>query len=256
MDYAEVDTIRKQFQGGQWPQFLQMVAINGLRGWTGQAVEFNFPVVAIVGENGSGKSTLLKAATCVYDQDNKDKKFFPSAFFVDTHWDAIKGVTLSYRVKRGPNIELFRVSKPTKRWRDPDNPPKRNVYLLEISRTLPLDASAGYAKIARSAASEIESDEINDEFRARLSHVLGRTTKKRDSPPPTSILEDRLGCWSGNGEKYLNFTRVPVKTRRSICSGPCRTFQIIPFSLLTKLKLRYIRVHKDDLFGFFSGLPV
>ena len=49
---AEVDTIRKQCQGGQWPQFLQMVAINGLRGWTGQAVEFNFPVVAIVGENG------------------------------------------------------------------------------------------------------------------------------------------------------------------------------------------------------------
>ena len=126
----------------------------------------------------SGKSTLLKAATCVYDQDNKDKKFFPSAFFVDTHWDAIKGVTLSYRVKRGPNIESFRVSKPTKRWRDPDNPPKRNVYLLEISRTLPLDASAGYVKIARSAASEIESDEINDEFRARLSHVLGRTYQK------------------------------------------------------------------------------
>jgi predicted ATPase len=178
LDYAEVDTIRKQFQAGQWPQFLQMVSIEGLRGWTGQSVEFNFPVVAVVGENGSGKSTLLKAATCVYDQENKDKKFYPSAFFVDTHWDAIKGVNFTYRVKRGQNIDSFRVSKPTKRWRDPENLPKRNVYLLDISRTLPLDASVGYAKIARLAAAEIESNEIDDEFRSRLSHVLGRTYQK------------------------------------------------------------------------------
>jgi predicted ATPase len=178
LDYAEVDTIRSQFHAGQWPQFLEMVSIDGLRGWTGQSVQFNFPVVAIVGENGSGKSTLLKAATCVYDQEKKDKKFFPSAFFVDTHWDAISGVNFVYRVKRGQNIDSFRVSKPTKRWRDPDNPPKRNVYLLDISRTLPLDASVGYAKIARLAAAEIESNEIDDEFRARLSHVLGRTYQK------------------------------------------------------------------------------
>lgn len=178
MDHAEINTIRSQFQAGLWPQFLQIVSIDGLRGWAGQSVEFNFPVVAVVGENGSGKSTLLKAATCVYDQEKKDKKFYPSAFFVDTHWDKISGVNLSYRVKRGQNIDAFRVSKPTKRWRDPDSPPKRNVYLLDISRTLPLDASAGYAKIARLAAAEIESDEIDDEFRSRLSHVLGRTYQK------------------------------------------------------------------------------
>ena len=174
MDYAEISTIRAQFQSGMWPQFLQMVAIDGLRGWAGQSVEFNFPVVAVVGENGSGKSTLLKAATCIYDHDDKDKRFYPSDFFVTTHWDNIQGVTLNYRIKRGPNIDSFRITKPTKRWRDPAKLPKRNVYMLDISRTLPLDASAGYAKIARSTASEIESVEINDEYRERLSHVLGR----------------------------------------------------------------------------------
>ncbi|WP_395683331.1 AAA family ATPase [Dokdonella sp.] len=56
--------------------------------------------------------------------------------------------------------------------------PKRDVYLLDIARTLPLDASAGYAKIARSAAAEVESSEINDAFRDRLSHVLGRQYSK------------------------------------------------------------------------------
>lgn len=178
MDYTEINTIRSQFQAGMWPQFLQMVKIDGLRGWSGQAVEFNFPVVAIVGENGSGKSTLMKVAACVYDNKDKDKRFYPSAFFVETHWDSIQGVQIDFRVKRGPNVDSFRITKPTARWRVPEKGPKRDVFLLDIARTLPLDASVGYAKIARSAAAEVESAEINDSFRERLSHVLGRNYSK------------------------------------------------------------------------------
>ena len=180
MDYAEINTIRGQFQSGLWPQFLQMVQIEGLRGWTGQSAEFNFPVVAIVGENGSGKSTLMKVAACAYDNKDKGKgkRFFPSTFFVETHWDTIRDVRIEYRVKRGTNIESFSITKPTARWRVPENGPKRDVFLLDIARTLPLDASVGYAKIARSAAAEVESSEINDTFRDRLSHVLGRNYTK------------------------------------------------------------------------------
>lgn len=99
-------------------------------------------------------------------------------FFVETHWDTIQGIVIDFRVKRGPNIDSFRITKPTQRWRVPENGPKRKVYLLDISRTVPLDASAGYAKIARSAASEIESKEIDDDFRKRLSFVLGRDYRK------------------------------------------------------------------------------
>ncbi len=67
-----------------------MLSIDGLRGWTGQSVEFNFPVMAVVGENGSGKSTLLKAAASIYDQGTKDKRFYPSTFFVETVWIEFK----------------------------------------------------------------------------------------------------------------------------------------------------------------------
>jgi len=178
MDHKEIETIRGQFLAGQWPQFLQMVSINGLRGWSGQAIEFNFPVVAVVGENGSGKSTLLKTAACVYDNDDKDKRFRPATFFVETVWDRISGVEINARVRRGVNVDNIKISKPTQRWRVPEKSPKRNVYLLDISRTLPLDASAGYAKIARSAAAEIESADIDDEFRKYMAYVLGRDYKK------------------------------------------------------------------------------
>lgn len=200
MDRQEIETIRGQFQSGLWPQFLQMVSINGLRTWSGQPVEFNFPVVAVVGENGSGKSTLLKAAACAYAHDDKDKRFYPSNFFVETVWDRIQGVKIDFRIRRGPNVESYRITKPTQRWRVPENAPKRNVFLLDISRTLPLDASVGYAKIARSAASEIESAEINDDFRARLSHVLSRNyTKARfalsdvDAKRQVGLLEREWG---------------------------------------------------------------
>jgi len=177
-----------------------MVQIDGLRGWAGQAVELNFPVVAVVGENGSGKSTLMKIAACVYDSKDKEKRFYPSAFFVETHWDKIQGVRIDFRVKRGPNVDSFRMTKLTQRWRVPDNAPKRDVFLLDIARTLPLDASVGYAKIARSAAAEIESAEINDSFRERLSHVLGRNYSKArfatsdvDSKRQVGLLEREWG---------------------------------------------------------------
>lgn len=200
MDHSEINTIRGQYQAGMWPQFLQMIQIEGLRGWAGQSVELNFPVVAIVGENGSGKSTLLKVAACVYDNKEKDKRFYPSTFFVETHWDKIQGVKIDFRVKRGPNVESFRITKPTARWRVPENGPKREVFLLDIARTLPLDASVGYAKIARLAAAEVESAEISDAFRERLSHVLGRNyTKARfatsdvDKKRPVGLLEREWG---------------------------------------------------------------
>ncbi len=174
MDVHEIHQIRQQFTSNGWPQFLNRVKINGLRSWGGAVVDFKFPIVAIVGENGTGKSTLLKSAACAYDNDNASKRFDPSDFFLQTFWDSIEGVDLEFNVTRGPNVSDYRITKPSKRWRKQANQPKRNVFLLDISRTLPIDASVGYAKIARLASGEVSSSVLSDDFRIKLSHVLGR----------------------------------------------------------------------------------
>ena len=174
MDDSEVQKISNQFKANQWPQFLEMIEISGLRGWTGQSIVFNFPVVAIVGENGSGKSTALKVAACAYEAKDISKSFYPSVFFLDTKWDSVKGVKLSYRAKLGEQTRSFGVNKPTTRWSFPDKRIKRDVFILDISRTLPLDASAGYAKIAKVTASEVSSEALEETYRKGLSRVLGR----------------------------------------------------------------------------------
>jgi len=174
MDHKEINKIREQFQSGLWPQFLEMIGIEGLRGWNGESINFNFPVVAIVGENGAGKSTILKTAACAYKNRAGNRILYPSKFFINTHWDNIQDVKLNYRIKLGEETKTFGISKRTKRWTFPDRSYARDVHILDISRTLPLDATAGYAKIAKQAAGEISSSELEEEYRDWLSYILGR----------------------------------------------------------------------------------
>jgi predicted ATPase len=174
MDDAEINKIRKQFLAGLWPQFLESVVIDRLRGWANEAVLFQFPITAVIGENGTGKSTVLKAAAASYEQPTKKLTYYPSTFYPVTPWDKVEGVTLSYRVKIGLEIRSFKISKLAKRWRFPEKRISRNVFFFDVSRTLPLDASAGYAKIAKQAAAEVSTEDLSPEFTTHYSTVLGR----------------------------------------------------------------------------------
>ncbi len=175
MDYEEIDKIHKQHLAGQWPKFLESISINGLRGWLGETVNFRFPVTAIVGENGTGKSTLLKVAACAYEQDEKSRKtFYPAKFFIKTQWDDISKLSLEYRVRQGQDVRSFEIKKHTERWAFPESRVKRAVFFFDVARTLPLDATVGYPKIAYYASKETSTTEILPEFRKRLSSILGR----------------------------------------------------------------------------------
>lgn len=49
---------------------------------------------------------------------------------------------------------------------------------------MPLDASAGYARVAKLAVGEVSTEDISEEFRNHLSHILGReyTTARFAAP--------------------------------------------------------------------------
>jgi len=150
---------------------LESITIDGLRGLENQTVNFRFPVSVIVGENGTRKSTFLKSAVCAYVGATKN---FLSNFFVSTHWDKISGVSISYTLRQGDQIISFKMGKGNKKWSYSSKRPIRDVFFFDISRTLPLDAAAGYAKIARLATGELSEKELRPEIKDRLSHIMGR----------------------------------------------------------------------------------
>lgn len=179
---GEIQEIMRQFchggDGCQWHKFLRSIKIENIHGWTGQEVKFNFPVVAIVGENGIGKSTFLKAAACAY-KNSAGKSFYPSKMFVSTRWDAaaLSHATINYKIKQGTAEKALRWKK-TNDWgfAPKTGKPERYVYFLDISRTLPLDATAGYEKIAKEATGEAGTETVfTAETLHDLSYVLGQS---------------------------------------------------------------------------------
>ena len=176
----EIHEIMRQFsQGaGEWKQFLKSIKITNLHGWSGQEIHFNFPIVALVGENGIGKSTFLRAAICAY-KNKAGKDFYPSNMFMSTRWDseAMSRATIEYTVRLGDEQKNLRWRKSTDWGFSPKaKKPSRSVYFLDISRTIPLDATAGYAKIAKLASEEAGREvELTDRTLKRLSYVLGRS---------------------------------------------------------------------------------
>lgn len=179
---GEIEDIMRQFKHGAmdggWKQFIKSIKISNIHGWTGQELVFNFPVVAIVGENGIGKSTFLKAAVCAYKNKN-GQTFYPSKMFVSTRWDenGLQNAIIEYKVRKGDQDVNLRWKK-TNDWgfAPKKGKPERNVFFLDISRTLPLDATAGYAKVAKLASEEAGAvTELTPESLSKLSYVLGQS---------------------------------------------------------------------------------
>jgi len=177
----EVRLLQNKWLSGQgWPKRLEWLEIEGLRGWSGQRVDFQFPIVALVGENGVGKSTVLQAAAAVYQpQDEKEEPLnrFASDFFPDTAWECITSASIRFSVRQGMNSmgsSVSSIRKPSGRWRGNPERPKRYVIYSDLARVQPIPTRVGYARLAKGQLKEATFDPFDNKTLLRLSNILAK----------------------------------------------------------------------------------
>ena len=163
-------------QNTGWAKRLDWIEIEGIRGWEGQRIPFNFPIVAIVGENGSGKSTILQCAAAVYQPNAsaKEKGWFASDFLPKTIWEDVRNGEIGYSIREGDNSKTSTVRKPGDRWRGNPERPARKVDYIDLRRIQPIVARTGYSKLAKDATKEMSAAIFDKGRLGRLSQIMGR----------------------------------------------------------------------------------
>lgn len=158
--------------GVGWPKRLEWLEISGVRGWTGQRIDFQFPIVALVGENGSGKSTILQSAAAAYRSTPRD--MYASDFFPDTPYERVEGATIRYSYRIGQDSQQKTVRKPTNRWRGNPDRPERAVKYVDLRRIQPVGARVGYGKILKAGVAEGNFAQFDDPRLQRLTQIVGK----------------------------------------------------------------------------------
>ena len=195
----------KWASGTGWPKRLDWVEIDGVRGWSGQRIEFKTPIVAICGENGSGKSTVLQAAALAYYQFGDQKDWFPSDFFPQTPWDQLEGAKLRYSVRQGSGPSVVgEMKKASDRWVGTADRPERSVKYIDMARLQPLTGRTGYFRIAKAGVKELSSKTLTEHVVSRISEIMGRVYNwgklaltDADEKRPVSVLESAGNSFSG-----------------------------------------------------------
>lgn len=156
-----------------WPKRMEWLEINKIRGWEQQRIEFNFPIIAIVGENGSGKSTILQAIACSYRNEGGEN-FFATEFFPETAWDSLPDVSIKAGYMQGTSRFEHTIRKPTTRWLgNPERPLRRLIY-LDLSRLQPVATRVGYARIAKNRHEEKSATDFTSDQLVRMSSIMGK----------------------------------------------------------------------------------
>jgi predicted ATPase len=164
-------------QNTGWPKRLEFVELEGIRGWDGQRISFNFPIVAIVGENGSGKSTILQCAASIYQPPAKspdEKGWFASDFLPKTIWEDVQRAEIRYSVREVNRTISGRIRKPSERWRGNSDRRERWVNYVDLRRLQPIVARTGYSKLAKDATRELSAVSFDSARLSRFSQIMGR----------------------------------------------------------------------------------
>lgn len=201
----EIRRLENNWNNGEFPKHLEYLELTNLRGWTGQRIEFKFPVVAIVGENGMGKSTIIQSAATIYRPPTGDVGYFASTFFPDTAWEELAAVDIKASVKEGPTSRIVSVRKPTTRWRGIESRRERSVRFLDLKRILPIYSKTGYSRLAKRQYTEATAVPFDEENLNRLSSIVGKTYTLAKQSTTNVDANRKVPVLQTDGTEYSGF---------------------------------------------------
>jgi len=201
----EIRRLENNWNNGQFPKHLEFLELTNLRGWTGQRIEFKFPIVAIVGENGMGKSTIIQAAAALYKPPTGDSGYFASSFFPDTAWEELSGIEIKGSVKEGTTSRVVSVRKPTTRWRGIETRRERPVRFLDLKRILPIYSKTGYSRLAKRQYTEATAEAFDAANLDRLSSIVGKTYTLAKQSTTNVDANRKIPVLQTDGNEYSGF---------------------------------------------------
>ena len=246
-----------------WPKRLESIEISGIRGWTGQRIDFQFPIVAIVGENGAGKSTILQCAASAYGAQGDQGSWYPTDFFPDTPWETVgesrnevePGAYIRFTVREGDKSVPGDVRK-LKRWRGYNGRPDRHVEYIDLKRVQPVSARSGFMRLANPQLKEDMAASVywDEEMVRKLSHLMGRDYEQvrmaavqddKDPDRRVPVLQlkgkkETSGFHNGQGE-----TTIADLLTNPMLKGSLVLIDEIETSLHPRVQRRLIRLLAD-----------
>jgi predicted ATPase len=135
----------------------------------------DFPFIAIAGENGVGKSTIIQAIGSIYRSAADDEVIsFAARSFPDTPWDKIRDAKIAYQIREGTTSKLGSIQKPTDRWRETPERPKRMRRFVDLRRIQAISSRVGFQRIAKGLNKEKSRKMFSAETLQRFSAIQGR----------------------------------------------------------------------------------
>ncbi|MDR3525582.1 MAG: AAA family ATPase [Acetobacteraceae bacterium] len=174
---SDIESLEEKVKKLAYDKYLPGLRLSRVRSFTNQAINFDFPVTAIIGTNGGGKSTILGAVALAY-KDVKPGDFFPKSNIGDTsmaNWridyDIIdRKVNKSGLIQRNARFV-------SAKWRR-DTVLERNVVVIPIQRTVPANEQTRFKRfIGITQNTKVVKTPIDETVSGYVSRILGKDAK-------------------------------------------------------------------------------
>jgi hypothetical protein len=202
---SQLSALSDRVRRFNYNKYLRTVKLSKIRGFSGAAVSFDFPVTALIGPNGGGKSTFLGAAACAY-KAIKPGLFFPKSSIGDSsmsqwsiEYELIdKDINPSSIIRRSCKFRQLK-------WRR-DSIAKRRVSYFGISRTVPAGERREFKKLMHPSYKHTEPLQIlPDQAATEIERILGRPVRDFKRTKVASAGTFHVGLNRGNEYSEFHF---------------------------------------------------